>query len=524
MVRLSSRKARANNSWCNWHLVYPVHILSGVFFATVRHSAGNKLSDTGVILGLTGIRTSLITAVACTILVLSACSEGPESPATGANINRQAYEAVEQFSPTILDSDLPERIDLRPYCPTPREQGKQASCVGWATSYASRTILRAIVTELPPDSIAFSPAFIYNQVKSSDCFSGALISEGLTLLADSGSITLSDFPYVEAYCDRLPTGLERTRARNFRIQGFARLSGNRSFQVDLLAIKQHLAQKRPVVIAMPVGGSFTDHSGEALWEPTQEDSDLLSRFREGKRGEGELSGHAMTLVGYDDNLYGGSMLLMNSWGKDFGENGFCWIRYTDFLNWCMEAYGIYPRPDERRNQHLLSVSVGIRTSRKQYLPFGSYGARDFISRDILPPGEKFKLEISNSLPAYLYVFGRLADGGYEKIFPLDTTQTPYIGITGTRLLPVDYSYTLDNAGRSDEMLVILCDSLLNAEELARELGFPDSDPRKVVQQFAGRPLTALDTEGVKEGDNRIISLQAELEGLLLPIRLVIRKR
>ena len=43
----------------------------------------------------------------------------------------------------------------------------------------------------------------------------------------------------------------------------------------------------------------------------------------------------MTIIGYDDNKYGGSFEIMNSWGTDRGENGFYWVPYKrliDLLN------------------------------------------------------------------------------------------------------------------------------------------------------------------------------------------------
>ena len=38
----------------------------------------------------------------------------------------------------------------------------------------------------------------------------------------------------------------------------------------------------------------------------------------------------MTIIGYDDYKFGGSFEIMNSWGTDFGENGFLWIPYDKF--------------------------------------------------------------------------------------------------------------------------------------------------------------------------------------------------
>ena len=42
------------------------------------------------------------------------------------------------------------------------------------------------------------------------------------------------------------------------------------------------------------------------------------------------------MVGYDDTKNGGSFLFVNSWGVDWGDEGYFWITYKDF-----QQNGIY---------------------------------------------------------------------------------------------------------------------------------------------------------------------------------------
>ena len=44
----------------------------------------------------------------------------------------------------------------------------------------------------------------------------------------------------------------------------------------------------------------------------------------------------MTIIGYDNNKFGGSFEIMNSYGSDFGENGFLWIPYDKFYSLIVE--------------------------------------------------------------------------------------------------------------------------------------------------------------------------------------------
>ena len=47
-----------------------------------------------------------------------------------------------------------------------------------------------------------------------------------------------------------------------------------------------------------------------------------------KPGERNLGGHAMTVVGYDDEKQ--AFLIANSWGTTWGLRGFCWMPYAYF--------------------------------------------------------------------------------------------------------------------------------------------------------------------------------------------------
>jgi len=79
------------------------------------------------------------------------------------------------------------KIDLKPYCPTVREQGKISSCVGWSVGYAAMTIEKAVANKWANDQQtiddnAFSAMFVYNQIKLGDCFFGAELNQAFAVL------------------------------------------------------------------------------------------------------------------------------------------------------------------------------------------------------------------------------------------------------------------------------------------------------------------------------------------------------
>ena len=78
-------------------------------------------------------------------------------------------------------------------------------------------------------------------------------------------------------------------------------AGDRTDAIDLRAIKENLSQGAPVVIGMMVGGSYMQPMmGQDVWTPTDDDRTMQG-----------FGGHAQCVVGYDDNKYGGSFLIMN---------------------------------------------------------------------------------------------------------------------------------------------------------------------------------------------------------------------
>ena len=88
----------------------------------------------------------------------------------------------------------------------------------------------------------------------------------------------------------------------------------------LASVKQHLAAELPSMFGFTVYSSFPsvgDGKGE-IPLPT-----------EGDKVEG---GHAVVAVGYDDNKKIGSekgaLLIRNSWGKEWGDEGYGWMPYA----------------------------------------------------------------------------------------------------------------------------------------------------------------------------------------------------
>ena len=372
---------------------------------------------------------------------------------TGANFDPKLYDQAEVYEPLAdnVRSPLPERVTLEKYCPPRLNQGQQGSCVAWASAYAARTIVQAKATGADPKSTAFSPAYMYNQIKiaNSDC-QGSYIYRAMEQMSRNGALPFSKFAYTDQSCNKLPSDNEKQQAMPFRIKGFQRLTlGADEQRTDMVAMKQHLSQGSPIVIGMMVGGTFMqDMAGQEAWIPTEGD------YRQ--RGFG---GHAMCVVGYDDFKFNdtGGFLIMNSWGPEWGKNGMAWVPYPVFDHFGKEAYSVYPQGegvDVRPARFDIRFGF-VDNDSKRNIPLRNTGGNVFRSTAPIAKGSKFKIEVTNNAECYTYVFGQEADGRTYVLFPYTPKHSPYCGITGTRLFPSDHSLMADDEGNLDVMAVLV---------------------------------------------------------------------
>jgi C1A family cysteine protease len=385
------------------------------------------------------------------------------SEGTGCQMKQEVFDQAEVFEPLSAEGNsLPAAVSLEKYAPERLSQGQQGSCVGWASAYAARTILEATATGKNPNELKFSPSFLYNQIGSSDC-NGSYVVDAMKKLMSVGAMPFEEFPYDEEHCDRLPNEQQINEAQHYTMRGYNRLTkDDDNYSLDLLAMKQNIAQGAPVVIGMQVGGTFEQMNGNKSWIPTEEDYNNKDQF----------GGHALCVIGYDDNLNGGSFQIMNSWGEDFGVDGLFWMPYEHFTKFTNEAYGLYPleskKPEDKKK---LKASFGlVNNTSKEYVQLSKKSGNTFET-PVLPIGTKFKIAVKNDAECYTYVFGQETDGSSYVLFPYTAKHSSFCGITGARLFPKDYSMQLDDKGTKDFMAIVVSKKPLdfkNVNDLANQ--------------------------------------------------------
>lgn len=412
--------------------------------------------------------------------------QGGAEYSIGATLDQEVYDRAQVFEPLAVNysgrTTLPSKVSLERFAPSRRHQGSQGSCVGWASAYGARTILQAQVTGQDPNTQAFSPAYLYNQIALSGC-QGAYMLEAMKTMQANGNLPFEEFRYDERTCSREPSSSQKQAGTRYSIRGFDRLTvGTTNYKPDITGIKQHLAQGYPVVIGMMVGGTFMSSMvAQSDWQPTRRDYSMSG-----------YGGHAMCLIGYDDSRRGGSFQIMNSWGERWGDQGIAWVTYRDFEHFTKEAYGVYP-PATAQDKSRMAVEFGLLDVKSQQtIGLTKVGNNTFRTLKPIKKGSKFKLLAANSIECFIYVFGQEIDKSSYVLFPYTEQHSAYCGITGTRLFPRDHSLKADDVGTKDYIAIVFSKEELNYQELNSRIS------RSGAASYADKVQEALGNQRIQQ--------------------------
>jgi hypothetical protein len=248
---------------------------------------------------------------------------------TGLTFDEAAYRKVpEMEKPLGFGENLPKVFSLRKYVPKVAHQGQFGTCVGWSSTYYAASIEYARLLKQENQEIttayAFDPYFTYlNITKESNYFScseGTLITNAANHLVAKG---VKRFLYNPLECGARIDPSNTLENSPILFSDFTRVIDSKNGADENIAnVKQALVDGHPVVIGMALPKSFYLIDTSGLFIPDASEKQFIADY----------GGHAMAVIGYDDNRHGGTFEIVNSWGEEWGQKGFLYVKYNDFVD------------------------------------------------------------------------------------------------------------------------------------------------------------------------------------------------
>ncbi len=400
--------------------------------------------------------------------------------------------------------ELPINFSLKKYSPTPGYQGAYSTCAGWACAYSARTILNAIKNKyINPliDRNAFSPSFIYNQIrKDSTCNNGVSLKDALELMKVQGVLFLNDFSYE---CERQIESQDKYRAGQNKILEYKEIF-NRYSTNKILVTKKSIIEYRPVVVAMNIPRSFERCFD--VWEPAKEDINL------------ETNGHALVIISYDDTLYGGAFEIINSWGTDWGNGGYTWITYKDFEIFAYNAFEIIDDIKDEASEYDLSGILNFRLEDGTPIELKNNN-KIFQTVNSFPSGTKFNVHLSNNQPAYVYAFGSDLKRKNTMIFPQRDNISPLLAYKRNNIaLPNEHSnLILDNNRGKSYFCFIYSNKSIDIKTALKKIEKSSGDFIKIVFAYFKNDMVEVFDPTILNGSRIIFETKSEGKSMIIII-------
>lgn len=198
-------------------------------------------------------------------------------------------------------------VDLREWDTLVEDQQSLGSCTSSALTSAYELMVKM---DNPQNYVELSDLFIYYNARmdegSTDKDAGIYLRSGLAAMKKYGICEESLWPFDLEKWDDKPSNEAYENAKKRNIKNYKKL-------ISTYYITEVLNDNKPVVFGMEVYDSFMQLD------------DRINVVSFPSRKEKSIGGHAMCMVGYD--LPRRIFLAKNSFGTDWGMNGYCWIPF-----------------------------------------------------------------------------------------------------------------------------------------------------------------------------------------------------
>ncbi len=236
------------------------------------------------------------------------------------------------------------------FLPPVGSQGAQNCCTAWAVGYYFKSYQenkennRTDASQRADANNICSPAFIYNLIHVEDD-GGSYFDDGFYVLNTLGCSSLAEMPFDDsdyttwpsksAFIDAMKK--KTVTPSNGYNENYIELDGD----ADLDSLKQLLLNGNVVVFGISVYDNYYNIS------------DYNNIYALADKTGTDHGGHAQCIVGFDDTKETpdgtGAFKVVNSWGPDWGDNGFYWISYEAIKYGSDYSFGYVMWVDDRNN-------------------------------------------------------------------------------------------------------------------------------------------------------------------------------
>ncbi|NIM50659.1 MAG: cysteine protease [Gemmatimonadales bacterium] len=240
----------------------------------------------------------------------------------------QSHEQVDRLMKQMkvkakAPTAFPNKMDLRGDCAPVEDQQTIGSC----TAQAGVGLVEYFERRASGEHIDASRLFLYKVTRNLLGWTG---DTGAFLRTTMGAMVLFGvppekyWPYRIARYDEEPSTFLYAFAENYKAIKYYRLDPPGTDRQTLLTrIKYLIAAHLPCMFGFTVYSSITqaEESGEIPFP---------------EAGDKRAGGHAVVAVGYEDKrkigTHTGALLIRNSWGEDWGEDGYGYLPYQYVLS------------------------------------------------------------------------------------------------------------------------------------------------------------------------------------------------
>lgn len=243
-------------------------------------------------------------------------------------INTMLGEVGVASSPS---SKTPEKFDVKQWCSPIENQLNLGSC----TANAGVGLIEYFEKRAFGRHIDASRMFLYKVTRNLLGWTGdtgAFLRTTMAAMALFGVPPKRYWPYIVSDFDKEPTAFCYAFAQSYQSITYYRLDPSGTPRDTLLnRIKLYLRAGLPSMFGFTVYSSYTQASA-------------TGKIPFPASGESRVGGHAVVAVGYDDDMKikgtspgaketTGALMIRNSWGQGWGDNGYGWLPYEYVLRY-----------------------------------------------------------------------------------------------------------------------------------------------------------------------------------------------